>query len=73
MSLSFEWDSREALRNVAKHGVSFHEAFTVFADSLSITKYDPDHSHAGEDRSITLGVSNAWRFGSRKTSGRGTL
>jgi len=28
----FSWDTRKALRNLEKHGVSFEEAATVFAD-----------------------------------------
>jgi hypothetical protein len=32
----FEWDSSKATQNVAKHGVSFPEAATVFADPLAI-------------------------------------
>ena len=30
----FEWDSDKATSNLAKHGVSFAEAATVFADPL---------------------------------------
>lgn len=29
----FEWDIREAARNLAKHGVSFKEASTIFSDT----------------------------------------
>ena len=57
--MEFEWDSLKAGRNLKKHGVSFHEAATVFGDDLSITYYDPDHS-AAEQRFITVGAS---RFG----------
>jgi len=32
MSLQFEWDSKKAEANKVKHGVSFEEAITVFAD-----------------------------------------
>ncbi len=32
----FEWDSTKAESNLAKHGVSFSEAATVFADPFSI-------------------------------------
>jgi len=31
--LQFEWDSKKAERNVAKHGVSFEEAITVFGST----------------------------------------
>lgn len=52
--MDFEWDDEKAARNLAKHGVSFHEAATVFGDPLSTTYYDPDHSE-DEDRYLTIG------------------
>lgn len=57
MPLSFEWDGRKAKSNLAKHGVSFEEASTVFGDPLSLTIPDPAHSQA-ENRSIVLGQSH---------------
>jgi uncharacterized protein len=60
MSLSFEWDEEKASGNFAKHGVSFSEASTVFADPLSRTIPDPLHSH-GEGRFIMVGESSAGR------------
>ena len=57
MPLSFEWDESKANSNLAKHGVSFEEASTVFGDPLSLTIPDPAHSQA-EDRSIVLGQSH---------------
>ena len=48
-------------RTNKKHGVSFTEAMTVFADPLSLTGHDPDHSHA-EDRYITMGLSAPGRL-----------
>jgi hypothetical protein len=56
VALRFEWDIRKAESNLAKHGVSFEEAATVFGDPLSVTIADPDHSE-GEDRFVTIGVS----------------
>ena len=44
MSLILEWDNEKAESNLKKHGVSFEEAATAFADSLSITIGDPTHS-----------------------------
>lgn len=35
MGPTFEWNSRKAASNWAKHGVSFEEALTVFADPLA--------------------------------------
>ena len=55
--MEFEWDPEKALGNVAKHGVSLHEAATVFGDPLAVTFYDPDHSQE-EDRFLTFGQSS---------------
>ena len=33
--MRFEWDPAKAADNLAKHGVSFEEAATVFRDGLS--------------------------------------
>jgi uncharacterized protein len=41
----FEWDSGKARSNLAKHGVSFEEATTVFDDPRGIAApdfHDPD-------------------------------
>lgn len=54
--MEFEWDDDKAASNLQKHGVSFPEAQTVFADPLSLTGYDPGHSDE-EDRFITMGTS----------------
>ena len=54
--LKFEWDSSKARSNLEKHGVSFEEAATVFADDLSLTISDPDHSE-GEYRYLIIGLS----------------
>ena len=47
--MDFEWDDTKAEANERKHAVPFTEAATVFADPLSLTGYDPDHSD-DEDR-----------------------
>jgi len=57
----FEWDYEKARSNLAKHGVSFEEAITAFADPLSLTVFDPDHSD-DEDRFVLLGATNAGRL-----------
>lgn len=44
-----------------KHGVSFDEASTAFADPLSITVPDPDHS-ARESRFLLVGRSAQHRI-----------
>ncbi|MBN1344428.1 MAG: BrnT family toxin [Phycisphaerae bacterium] len=56
MALEFEWDTRKAAANRRKHKVSFVEAATAFADRLSLTIADPDHSDL-EDRFVLLGLS----------------
>jgi len=61
MGLAFEWDGAKAKQNVRKHGVSFEEASTVFADPFALTIDDPQHSDE-EDRFITLGESQRRRF-----------
>lgn len=57
MPLNFEWDENKAQSNLAKHGVSFGEAATVFGDPLSLTIPDPAHSQV-EHRFIILGQSH---------------
>ena len=57
MSLQFEWDSKKAEANKVKHGVSFEEAITVFADPLARIFEDPGHSET-ERREIIIGHSN---------------
>ena len=59
--MRFEWDPEKARRNLTKHGVSFEEAATAFADPLSITRFDPDHSE-NEDRYLLLGATYSGRL-----------
>lgn len=59
--LKFEWDNTKAQANLAKHGVSFEEAASVFGDPLALTFADPDHS-IDEKRWLTFGVSKANRL-----------
>jgi len=54
--MEFEWDPHKSDVNLKKHGVSFHEASTIYSDPLSITFNDPDHS-IGEHRLLTFGYS----------------
>ena len=49
----FEWDSAKAASNLVKHGVSFPEAATVFADPFAV--YLDDGS--GEGRLVVIGTS----------------
>ena len=58
MSLDFEWDSLKARQNLKKHGVSFREGMTAFADKFSYTISDPGH-FVGEYRFLLLGRSSS--------------
>jgi uncharacterized DUF497 family protein len=49
----FEWDSTKAESNLAKHGVSFSEAATVFADPMAV--YLDDGSGTGN--MVVIGTS----------------
>lgn len=59
--MRFYWDEEKAAANLAKHGVSFNEAATVFGDSLSWAYSDPDHSEF-EQRWVTIGLSEDHRI-----------
>ncbi|MDF1594344.1 MAG: BrnT family toxin [Desulfobacterales bacterium] len=59
--LSFEWDIEKGKSNEQKHGISFGEASTVFADPLSLTIHDPLHSE-DEERFILIGISHKNRM-----------
>ena len=52
----FEWDDAKAATNLQKHGIDFMEAMSVFADPVSMTRYDDEHSE-DEDRWVSLGRS----------------
>lgn len=54
--MDFEWDEAKAESNERKHGITFAEAMTVFADVLSVTGYDPRNAD-DEDRFLTMGTS----------------
>ena len=59
--MQFAWDEKKAATNLAKHGVSFEDAATVFGDPLSGTFDDPDHS-AEERRFVIIGMSENGRM-----------
>ena len=52
----YEWDPKKAKANLLKHGVSFEEALTAFADPLARIFVDEDHS-VEEQRKIIIGYS----------------
>ena len=60
MAFEFEWDPAKGAANRRKHRVGFEEAASAFADPLSITIPDPDHS-AREARYLLLGASRRGR------------
>jgi uncharacterized DUF497 family protein len=60
-ALRFTWDEAKAAENLRKHGVSFEEGCTVFADENARLKHDPEHSQQ-EDRFILLGFSAKLRL-----------
>lgn len=51
--MRFTWDPPKARANVRKHGVTFEEASTVFADPLALLVNDTVSS----DRSLIIGES----------------
>jgi uncharacterized protein len=57
----FDWDETKAKSNLAKHGVSFDEAISVFDDPLFLTFSDPTHS-IQEQRFIIMGESARGRL-----------
>lgn len=61
MNDSFEWDPEKAEANLAKHGVTFGEAESVFDDPFLLTSWDGGHS-PGEDRFTSIGLSQRHRL-----------
>lgn len=59
--MRFKWDPETAASNLAKHGVSFEEAGSVFGDALATTVPDLDHSF-DEERELTTGLSSQNRL-----------
>lgn len=60
--MQFTWDAAKAEINVAKHGVSFKEAATVFEDEMSLSEIDEKHSSADEVRYEIVGLSQRERI-----------
>ena len=57
MHYRFEWDTEKARGNLAKHGVAFEEARSVFTDRWAIEAYDEKHS-TYEHRLLITGMSD---------------
>jgi len=56
-----EWDDGKAQANLDKHGVSFTEAVTAFADDAALLIDDPEHSDE-EERGTLIGTSSSGRM-----------
>ena len=41
--MNYEWNLIKERLNVAKHGVDFEEAKSVFADEFALVIFDEDH------------------------------
>lgn len=52
--LRFEWDQAKAKSNLQKHGVTFEDAMSVFADPFALV--EQDRTEDGELRWQTLGL-----------------
>lgn len=59
--MNFEWDRDKAAFNLEQHGVAFDEAASAFADPLSSTILDPDHSD-DESRFVLVGEAFSGRL-----------
>ena len=59
--LYFTWDPAKAEKNIAKHGVDFEDAESVFDDPHGVLISDSDSS-TGEDRFVLLGFSSQARL-----------
>ena len=57
MRFEFDWHPVKAASNVAKHGVTFEDAMTVFLDPLALAR-PYDKSGLGEERWITIDQSH---------------
>jgi uncharacterized protein len=55
----FEWDRDKARENLAKHGVDFDEAATVFQDGLQLIV---NAARNGENRDKAIGFSRRGRL-----------
>ncbi len=54
--MSFEWDNNKATSNAIKHGITFAEAITAFADPDLLFTEDSLHS-GGEEREWAIGAT----------------
>ena len=59
-AIRIEWNERKNTLNLRKHGISFDEAESVFADENALLLADPEHSKE-EDRFILMGLGRSLR------------
>ncbi len=59
--MNYEWNLVKERLNIAKHGVDFEEAKSVFADEFALVLFDEDHSN-DEERFLILGMSQKERI-----------
>jgi uncharacterized DUF497 family protein len=52
--MRFEWNDNKAESNALKHGITFEEAVTIFADPYLLFTEDSKHSQ-GEEREWAMG------------------
>jgi uncharacterized DUF497 family protein len=55
--MRFEWDAKKAQKNLAKHGISFEVAQSVWDDPLHVIL--PDRIEDGEERWHAIGAVNS--------------
>jgi uncharacterized DUF497 family protein len=61
VSVHVEWNEEKARSNVAKHGITFTEAATIFLDPFLMTFPDDLHSDI-EERFVSIGRSERHRI-----------
>ena len=59
--MNYEWNLIKEWLNIAKHGVDFEEAKSVFADEFALVLFDEDHSN-DEERFLILDMSQKERI-----------
>ena len=57
----FEWNLDKARANVARHGVTFDEAATIFNDPMLVTFVDVAHSEV-EERLFAIGLAESGKL-----------
>jgi uncharacterized protein len=56
--MRFDWDSKKAISNKSKHGVTFEEAITAFDDPYALVERDEEHTSASEIRESIIGEAD---------------